>query len=81
MCTNKDKEKKIEQGRSTRIKREQVRDGTSPPTESTEKAFQKRLKLSSKMATNLRYEDRLDGASNYVQWKYKMKNYLQERKV
>jgi hypothetical protein len=33
------------------------------------------------MATNLRYEDRLDGASNYVQWKYRMKNALQERKV
>jgi hypothetical protein len=33
------------------------------------------------MATNLRYEDRLDGASNYVQWKYRMKNALQESKV
>jgi hypothetical protein len=39
------------------------------------------LKLSNKMATNLRYEDRLDGASNYVQWKYRMKNALQESKV
>jgi hypothetical protein len=33
------------------------------------------------MATNLRYEDRLDGASNYVQWKYRVKNALQESKV
>jgi hypothetical protein len=97
LCTNRDKErrrlkgevvpsklkqeKRIEQGRSAQRKREQVRVGTSPPIESTEKGFQKRLKLSSKMATNLRYEDRLDGASNYVQWKYRMKNALQESKV
>ena len=33
------------------------------------------------MATNLRYEDKLDGASNYMQWKYQMKNALQESKV
>ena len=33
------------------------------------------------MDTNLRYEDRLDGASNYVQWNYIVKNALQERKV
>jgi hypothetical protein len=37
--------------------------------------------LSSKMATNLRYENKLDGASNYVQWKYQMKNALQKSKV
>jgi len=49
--------------------------------ECTEKGFQKRLKLSSQMATNLRYEDKLDGASNYIKWKYKMKNDLQENKV
>jgi hypothetical protein len=33
------------------------------------------------MTTNLRYEDRLDGAFNYVQWKYIMKNAFQESKV
>jgi hypothetical protein len=33
------------------------------------------------MATNLRYEDMLDGASNYVQWKYRVKNALQESRV
>jgi hypothetical protein len=33
------------------------------------------------MATNLRYQDRLDGASNYVQWKYRVKKALQESKV
>jgi hypothetical protein len=37
--------------------------------------------ISSSMATNLRYEDRLDGTSNYVQWKYKMKISLQESRV
>ena len=45
------------------------------------KSEMKKLKLSSKMTTNLKYEDRLDGASNYVQWKYRMKNALQESKV
>jgi hypothetical protein len=33
------------------------------------------------MASGLRYEDRLDGASNFVQWKYRMRNALQDNKV
>jgi hypothetical protein len=33
------------------------------------------------MAFGLRYEDRLDGASNFVQWKYRMRNALQDNKV
>jgi hypothetical protein len=39
------------------------------------------VETNSNMATNLRYEDRLDDDSNYVQWKYRVKNALQESRV
>jgi hypothetical protein len=33
------------------------------------------------MATNIRYEDRLDGISNYLQWKVRLSVVLKENKI
>jgi hypothetical protein len=33
------------------------------------------------MATSVRYEDRLEGASNYLQWKVRITSVLKENKL
>jgi hypothetical protein len=45
------------------------------------RALQEGKLLEARMDSRLRYEDRLDGASNFVQWKYRMKNALQDNKA